>query len=100
MNLTTFKPNQMNKELDPIALIDKAHDALTRKKGRPEYAPNAHEIQAWIDGYLNQPIQFPSHEEVINNCPDADFSSRESWFRGTIWMQERVLELNHLNQTK
>jgi hypothetical protein len=87
----------MNKELSPIALIEMAHDALTRKKGRPEYAPSAHEIQAWIDGYLNQPIQFPSHEDVINNCPDADFSSRESWFRGTIWMQERVLELNHLN---
>ena len=83
MNLTTFKSNQMNKELDPKALIDKAHDALTRKKGRPEYAPNAHEIQAWIDGYLNASNQ-PSERKVIDNCPESNDDEKWAWFIGAI----------------
>lgn len=32
-------------------MIKKAHDAITRKKGR-DYAPDVHELQAWIDSYL------------------------------------------------
>ena len=89
----------MNKELNPKALIDKAHDALTRKKGRPEYAPNAHEIQAWIDGYLNASNP-PSDKEVIDNCPESNNNERLAWFRGAIWMKHRILLFNHQNQTK
>lgn len=89
----------MNKELDPKALIDTAHDALTRKKGRPEYAPNAHEIQAWIDGYLNASNP-PSDKEVIDNCPESNNDEKLAWFRGAIWMKHRILLFNHLNQTK
>ena len=32
-------------------MIKKAHDAITRKKGK-EYAPDVHELQAWIDDYI------------------------------------------------
>ena len=37
------KQNNINK------LILKAHNNLTHKKGKPEYAPNIHEIQKEID---------------------------------------------------
>lgn len=46
-------------ELDDVNLIDneelinKAHDAITRRKGS-EYAPDVHELQAWIDNYLKE----------------------------------------------
>lgn len=33
------------------ALIKKAHDSITRVKGK-YYAPNVHEIQEWIYKYL------------------------------------------------
>ena len=36
-------------------LISKAHYNLTRKKGRPEYAPTAHEIQKEINQILTPP---------------------------------------------
>ena len=42
--------NKSNEEL-----INMAHSAITRKKGK-DYAPNAHEIQAWIDNYLGNKI--------------------------------------------
>jgi len=32
----------------PKELIKKAHDAITRRKGK-DYAPDVHELQAWID---------------------------------------------------
>jgi len=32
-------------------MIKKAHDAITRRKGK-NYAPDVHELQAWIDNYL------------------------------------------------
>jgi hypothetical protein len=32
-------------------MIKKAHDAITRRKGK-DYAPDVHELQAWIDSYL------------------------------------------------
>lgn len=32
-------------------MIKKAHDAITRRKGK-DYAPDVHELQAWIDNYL------------------------------------------------
>lgn len=40
-------------ENDNEKLIKMAHDAITRRKGK-EYAPNVHELQAWIDDYLNK----------------------------------------------
>jgi hypothetical protein len=36
-------------------LINMAHSAITRRKGK-DYAPNSHEIQAWIDNYLGNKI--------------------------------------------
>ena len=35
---------------EPKELIKKAHDSITRIKGK-DYAPNVHEIQKWIDKY-------------------------------------------------
>ena len=32
-------------------LIKMAHDAITRRKGK-DYAPDVHELQAWVDDYL------------------------------------------------
>ena len=37
---------------DVKELIYKAHDAITRRKGK-EYAPDVHELQAWVDDYLD-----------------------------------------------
>ena len=36
----------MSKEIE--SLIKKAHDAITRIKGK-DYSPSVHEIQSWID---------------------------------------------------
>lgn len=33
-------------------IIKKAHDAITRIKGK-DYAPDVHEIQSWIDKQQN-----------------------------------------------
>jgi hypothetical protein len=40
-----------DKEKYSKEMIKKAHDAITRIKGK-EYAPDVHELQAWIDNYL------------------------------------------------
>lgn len=72
----------MNKELDPKALIDMAR-CLDKKKGRPEYSPNIHEIQAWIDGYLNASNQ-PSERKVIDNCSESNNDEKWAWFMGAI----------------
>jgi len=37
---------------DVKELIYKAHDAITRRKGK-DYAPDVHELQAWVDEYLD-----------------------------------------------
>ena len=36
-------------ENSTVVLILKAHDNLTTKKGRPDYAPDVHEMQAEIN---------------------------------------------------
>jgi 8-oxo-dGTP pyrophosphatase MutT (NUDIX family) len=38
---------------DVKELIYKAHDAITRRKGK-DYAPDVHELQAWVDDHLEQ----------------------------------------------
>ena len=59
-------------------LIYKAHDAITRKKGK-EYAPDVHEIQAWIDDHLEQ------QSEGMDEAKKTDFSKEKKsglhgWF--------------------
>jgi hypothetical protein len=59
-------------------LIDTAHSAITRKKGK-DYAPDAHEIQAWINNYLGVT------NSEINEAKKTDFSKEKSqglhgWF--------------------
>jgi hypothetical protein len=63
--------NKSNEEL-----INMAHSAITRKKGK-DYAPDVHEIQAWIDTYLNK--------SEIDEAKKTDFSKEKSqglhgWF--------------------
>ena len=58
-------------------LINLAHDSITRRKGR-DYAPNAHEIQAWIDNYLN-------NQNELDEAKKTDYSKEKSqglhgWF--------------------
>lgn len=59
-------------------LIKLAHDSITRKKGK-EYAPDVHEIQAWIDDYLN------NNPDDLDEAKKTDFSKEKSqglhgWF--------------------
>jgi len=42
-------------------MIKKAHDAITRIKGK-EYAPTSNEIQEWID---NQPLKLYTEEQLL-----------------------------------
>ena len=47
-------------------LINLAHDSITRIKGK-DYAPSAHEIQAWIDNYLNNETNIDEAGEKYQN---------------------------------
>jgi 8-oxo-dGTP diphosphatase len=47
-----LKESDINEAPEDIKdLLYKAHDGITRTKGK-EYAPDVHELQAWIDKYL------------------------------------------------
>ena len=59
-------------------LIKLAHDSITRKKGK-EYAPDVHEIQAWIDDYLK------NNPDEMDEAKKTDYSKEKSqglhgWF--------------------
>lgn len=59
-------------------LINMAHSAITRIKGK-DYAPDFHEIQAWIDNYLSD------KKDEISEAKKTDFSKEKSqglhgWF--------------------
>ena len=51
-------------------LIYKAHDAITRRKGK-DYAPDVHELQAWIDDHLEQ------QSEGMDEAKKTDFSKEK-----------------------
>lgn len=36
----------------------------------------------------------PLDSEVINNCPQSSFGTREVWMRGVVWLRERLLKGN------
>jgi hypothetical protein len=36
----------------------------------------------------------PLDSEVINNCPQGSFGTREVWMRGVVWLKEYVLKGN------
>lgn len=62
---------------DVKTLIYKAHDAITRRKGK-DYAPDVHELQAWINDYLES-------EEGLEEAKKTDFSKEKKsglhgWF--------------------
>jgi len=76
-------------ELDDITLnedeklINMAHTAITRRKGK-EYAPDVHELQAWIDEYLNKQKQ-PTPEDEVDEAKKTDYSKEKKsglhgWF--------------------
>lgn len=44
-------------------LIQLAHSSITRKKGK-EYAPDVHELQAWIDDYLKKNSNITEDESL------------------------------------
>ena len=59
-------------------LIDMAHKAITRIKGK-DYAPDVHEIQTWINDYLkktdgvnetNEPIDITEDANAVNEVSD------------------------------
>jgi len=63
---------------DVHKLIYMAHDAITRRKGK-EYAPDVHELQAWIDDYLEK------QSEEMDEAKKTDFSKEKKsglhgWF--------------------
>lgn len=61
----------------PKELINLAHSAITRKKGK-DYAPDVHELQAWVDDYLTK-------NKEISEAKKTDFSKEKEqglhgWF--------------------
>ena len=36
----------------------------------------------------------PLDLEIINNCPQSTFGTREVWMRGVVWLKERLLKGN------
>lgn len=58
-------------------LIYKAHDAITRRKGK-DYAPDVHELQAWIDNYMDQQDSNPMtmFKETVN--PEEVYDNRDA----------------------
>jgi hypothetical protein len=36
----------------------------------------------------------PFDGEIINNCPQSSFGTREIWISGVVWLKERVLKGN------
>jgi len=62
---------------DVKTLIYKAHDAITRRKGK-DYAPDVHELQAWINDHLES-------EEELEEGKKTDYSKEKKdglhgWF--------------------
>ena len=58
-------------------LINLAHSTIIRKKGK-DYAPDVHELQAWVDEYL-------SKNKEVNEAKKTDFSKEKEqglhgWF--------------------
>lgn len=67
---------------DDHTLIYMAHDAITRRKGK-EYAPDIHELQAWIDAYLEK--QEKEQGKDVDEAKKTDFSKEKKsglhgWF--------------------
>jgi 8-oxo-dGTP pyrophosphatase MutT (NUDIX family) len=63
---------------DVKELIYKAHDAITRRKGK-DYAPDVHELQAWVDNHLAQ------QDAEVDEAKKTDFSKEKKsglhgWF--------------------
>lgn len=65
------------------------HDQSGSAYGMP-LSKNAYEQlrQHFVSGSL------PFDAEVINNCPQGSFGTREVWMRGVVWLKERVLKGN------
>ena len=55
---------------DIMDLIYKAHDAITRRKGK-DYAPDVHEIQAWIDAHID------SEAEGMDEAKKTDYTKEK-----------------------
>ncbi len=63
---------------DVKELIYKAHDAITRRKGK-DYAPDVHELQAWVDDHLAQ------QDGEVDEAKKTDYSKEKKsglhgWF--------------------
>ncbi len=59
-------------------LIAKAHDALTWKRGRKEYAPDFNELQTWVDAYLE--TDGGMHEAKKTDFSKEKKSGLHGWF--------------------
>jgi 8-oxo-dGTP pyrophosphatase MutT (NUDIX family) len=73
-----LKEEDINDAPDDIKdLLYKAHDGITRTKGK-EYAPDSNELQAWIDDHLD-------NEESMDEAKKTDYSKEKKsglhgWF--------------------
>ncbi len=72
-----LKEEDINDAPDDVKeLIYKAHDAITRRKGK-DYAPDVHELQAWVDEYLdgqqNEEISTARQQFQTDLLDDPDY---------------------------
>jgi 8-oxo-dGTP pyrophosphatase MutT (NUDIX family) len=72
-----LKEEDINDAPDDVKeLIYKAHDAITRRKGK-DYAPDVHELQAWVDEYLdgqqNEELSTPRQQFQTDLLDDPDY---------------------------
>lgn len=85
MNTETLTVIPKGEDFEIIAQHDQTGSAygITLSK-------NAYEQlrQHFVSGSL------PSNEEIINNCPQNSFGTREVWMRGVVWMKEWLLKGN------
>jgi hypothetical protein len=75
---TINKTKEIDREKLSREMIKKAHDSITRKKGK-EYAPDVHELQAWIDDYIK------TNKIKVDESKKTNFSKEKSqglhgWF--------------------
>lgn len=75
---TINKTKEIDREKLSREMIKKAHDSITRRKGK-EYAPDVHELQAWIDDYIK------TNNIKLDESKKTNFSKEKSqglhgWF--------------------
>ena len=79
---TINKTKEIDREKLSREMIKKAHDSITRRKGK-EYAPDIHELQAWIDDYIktnNIKLDESKKKKVKTNFSKEKSQGLHGWF--------------------